>query len=331
MSILVTGGAGYIGAHVVRLLEQRGEEVIVVDDLSTGFADRIGNAELVKLDLATDEAYRVLTDVMIDKDVEAVIHFAAKKQVGESMKWPAMYYYQNVGGLANLLRAMHDAGVREMIFSSSAAVYGMPDDPHVTEDSRKAPINPYGKTKLIGEWMLEDCAQAWGLEYVALRYFNAAGVGWEDLADPAALNLIPIILERLSKGKKPVVFGDDYDTDDGTCVRDYIHVLDLARAHLDSLDAMRGEELEDSVFNVGTGSGASVFEVVDGVREAADWDFEAKVRGRRDGDPAYLVADASRIQDQMGFEAEYGLDEIIGSSWDANQAGPKKINVPKDK
>lgn len=328
MSILVTGGAGYIGAHVVRLLQQRGEKVIVVDDLSTGFADRVGDASLVKLDLATDKAYRVLVDLMIDEDVEAVIHFAAKKQVGESMKWPAMYYHQNVGGLANLLRAMHEAGVREMIFSSSAAVYGMPDDPHVTEDSRKAPINPYGKTKLIGEWMLEDCERAWGLKYVALRYFNAAGVGWEDLADPAALNLIPIILERLRRGKKPVVFGDDYDTDDGTCVRDYIHVMDLARAHLDSLDNLREADLEDAVFNVGTGSGSSVSEVVDGVREAAGWDFKAKVKGRREGDPAYLVADTARIQDQMGFEAEFGLEEIIGSSWEANQAGDKKIEVP---
>lgn len=329
MSILVTGGAGYIGAHVVRLLQQRGEEVIVVDDLSTGFADRIGDAELVEVNLATDRAYRILTDLMIDRDVDSVIHFAAKKQVGESVKRPATYYRQNVGGLANLLRAMYDAGVREMIFSSSAAVYGLPDNPMVGEDEPKNPINPYGQTKLVGEWMLEDCKVAWGLNYVALRYFNAAGVGWSDLADPAALNLIPIIMDRLHMGKKPVVFGDDYDTADGTCVRDYIHVLDLARAHLDSLDAMRGGKLSDSVFNVGTGQGHSVFEVVDGMREASGWNFKQKVRGRREGDPGYLVADASRIREQMGWEPEFGLTEIIQTSWDANQDGPRRINVPE--
>ena len=163
MSVLVTGGAGYIGAHVVRLLQERGEEVIVVDDLSTGSASRIGDAELVEVDLATDEAYRILTDTMIDKDVDAVIHFAAKKQVGESVQRPATYYHQNVGGLANLLRAMYDAGVKEMIFSSSAAVYGLPDVDMVPEDVEKHPINPYGETKLIGEWMMRDCGVAWGL------------------------------------------------------------------------------------------------------------------------------------------------------------------------
>ena len=330
MSILVTGGAGYIGAHVVRLLQSRGEKVIVVDDLSTGIAERVGDAQLVKVDLATDKAYRILTDLMIDEDVEAVIHFAAKKQVGESVKRPATYFRQNVGGLANLLRAMYDAGVREMIFSSSAAVYGMPDNPHVKEGDVTNPINPYGQTKLIGEWMLEDCRVAWGLQYVALRYFNAAGVGWTDLADTATLNLIPIILDRLKKGKRPVVFGDDYDTDDGTCVRDYIHVTDLARAHLDSLDALRGGELEDSVFNVGTGEGSSVFEVVDGVREASGWDFKQKVKGRRAGDPAYLVADATRINEQMGWEPDYGLTEIIESAWEANQASDKRIDVPSE-
>lgn len=330
MSILVTGGAGYIGAHVVRLLQERGEKVIVVDDLSTGYADRIGDTQLVEVDLATDRAYRVLTNLMIDEDVKSVIHFAAKKQVGESVKRPAYYYHQNVGGLSNLLRAMYDAGVREIIYSSSAAVYGLPDNPMVGEADPKNPINPYGQTKLVGEWLLEDCKVAWDLQYVALRYFNAAGVGWTDLADPAALNLIPIVLDKLRAGDKPVVFGDDYDTDDGTCVRDYIHVTDLANAHLDSLDTMRAGKLEDNVFNVGTGKGHSVFEVVDGMRDAAGWDFEQEVVGRREGDPGYLVADASRIREQMGWSPEFGLEEIITTSWEANQAGPKRIDVPEE-
>ena len=328
MSVLVTGGAGYIGAHVVRLLQERGEEVIVVDDLSTGSASRIGNAELVEVDLATDKAYRILTDTMIDKDVDAVIHFAAKKQVGESVQRPATYYHQNVGGLANLLRAMYDAGVKEMIFSSSAAVYGLPDVDMVPEDVEKHPINPYGETKLIGEWMMRDCGVAWGLKSVALRYFNAAGTGWTDLEDPAALNLVPIILNRLHAGKTPVVFGDDYDTADGTCVRDYIHVIDLANAHLLALDALRNGNAKHGAYNVGTGTGSSVFEVVDGIREISGWDFPIEVSARREGDPGYLVADSSRIKEDMGFEAQFGLADILQSAWDANQIGPKKVQVP---
>lgn len=329
MSILVTGGAGYIGAHVVRLLQERGEKVIVVDDLSTGSADRIGDARLVKVDLATDRAYKLLTDTMIDEDVDSVIHFAAKKQVGESVQRPATYYHQNIGGLSNLLRAMYDAGVREMIFSSSAAVYGMPDVDKLTEDTPKKPINPYGQTKLIGEWMLEDCAVAWGLKSVALRYFNAAGAGWEDLADPAALNLIPIVLNALRTGKDPVVFGDDYDTPDGSCVRDYIHVTDLARAHLDALDSLRAGTLKNLAYNVGTGEGNSVLEVLDGMREAAGWNFEHAVGPRRGGDPAALTADTSRIEEEMGFKAEHNLKDIIDSAWEANQHSSKRIAVPE--
>lgn len=329
MSILVTGGAGYIGAHVVRLLQERGEKVIVVDDLSTGSADRIGDARLVKVDLATDRAYKLLTDTMIDEDVDSVIHFAAKKQVGESVQRPATYYHQNIGGLSNLLRAMYDAGVREMIFSSSAAVYGMPDVDKLTEDTPKKPINPYGQTKLIGEWMLEDCAVAWGLKSVALRYFNAAGAGWEDLADPAALNLIPIVLNALRTGKDPVVFGDDYDTPDGSCIRDYIHVTDLARAHLDALDSLRAGTLKNLAYNVGTGEGNSVFEVLDGMREAAGWNFKHAVGPRRGGDPAALTADTSRIEEEMGFKAEYNLKDIIDSAWEANQHSSKRIAVPE--
>ncbi|WP_099331821.1 UDP-glucose 4-epimerase GalE [Actinomyces minihominis] len=330
MSILVTGGAGYIGAHVVRLLQERGEEVIVVDDLSTGSASRIGDAQLVEIDLASDAAYRVLTDLMIDKDVDSVIHFAAKKQVGESVERPATYYHQNIGGLANLLRAMFDAGVHEMIFSSSAAVYGLPDVDMVTEDVVKKPINPYGETKLIGEWMLADCATAWGLKSIALRYFNAAGTGWADLEDPAALNLVPIILNRLRAGRDPVVFGDDYDTADGTCVRDYIHVMDLANAHLLALDALRDGRAQHSAYNVGTGTGSSVFEVVQGIRDISGWDFPVEVAGRRAGDPAYLVADSSRIETDMGFQAQFGLEDILQSAWDANQAGKKPVKVPTE-
>ena len=259
MSILVAGGAGYIGAHVVRLLLQRGDEVIVVDDLSYGTPERVTGAALVELDVASGGAVDALTDVMNQRGVSAVIHFAARKQVGESVARPAWYYQQNVGGLANMLLAMEGAGVEQMIFSSSAAVYGMPPIEVVPEDTECRPINPYGETKLIGEWMMADCERAWGLRWAGLRYFNVAGAGWDDLGDMATLNLIPMVLDRLSRGETPKIFGTDYPTPDGTCIRDYIHVRDLAVAHIAALDRLAGgRDMAEHVFNVGTGKGSSV-------------------------------------------------------------------------
>ena len=262
MSILVAGGAGYIGAHVVRLLLERGEEVVVVDDLSYGTPERVKGASLVELDVASGQAPQTLAEVMDSHGVTAVIHFAARKQVGESVERPAWYYQQNVGGLANMLLAMETAGVKQMIFSSSAAVYGMPPVEVVPEDIDCRPINPYGETKLIGEWMMADAEKAWGLSWAGLRYFNVAGAGWDDLGDMATLNLIPMVLDRLAKGETPKIFGTDYPTPDGTCVRDYIHVKDLAVAHIAALDYLAGgQEMTEHVFNVGTGQGASVREL----------------------------------------------------------------------
>ena len=267
MSILVCGGAGYIGAHVVRLLRQRGDRVVVVDDLSTSNAARVGDTPLVRLDVATDEARSTLSTLMMDEDVTAVIHFSARKQVGESVKRPAWYYAQNIGGMANVLAAMEDAGVDQMIFSSSAAVYGMPTAEVVTEDMAGQPINPYGETKLIGEWMMADCERAWDLKWIGLRYFNVAGAGWPDLADPAIMNLIPMVLDRLERGESAKIFGADYDTPDGTCVRDYIHVMDLAEAHIAALDVLaEGRQPDHHTYNVGTGLGTSVQEIIDGLR-----------------------------------------------------------------
>ena len=326
MSILVTGGAGYIGAHVVRLLQQRGEKVVVVDDLSYGSPTRIGDAKLVQLDVASSGARKVLFQTLIDEDVTAVIHFAARKQVGESVEKPMWYYQQNVGGLANMMSAMRDAGVRQMIFSSSAAVYGQPDVPVVPEELAGKPINPYGETKMIGEWMMADCERAWGLRWIGLRYFNVAGSGWDDLGDPARLNLIPMVLERLAKGKHPAIFGSDYDTPDGTCVRDYIHVKDLAEAHLHALDYVAsGQEMEHHTFNVGTGQGTSVKEIVEGLRQVTGIDFEADEQPRRAGDPAQLIGDTTRIRVDLDWKAEYGVKEILESAWSAWQAGPDKI------
>jgi UDP-glucose 4-epimerase len=330
MSILVSGGAGYIGAHVVRVLRERGEKVIVADDLSYGKASRIGDARLVQVDVSTDGAREVLSNIMVDEDVTAVIHFAARKQVGESVQRPAWYYQQNIGGLANMLLAMEETGVDRMIFSSSAAVYGMPPVEVVPEDIEKTPINPYGETKLIGEWMMADCERAWGLNWIGLRYFNVAGAGWPDLEDPATLNLVPMVLDRLAKGESAKIFGTDYPTPDGTCIRDYIHVLDLAEAHVAALDALESGAPAHRQFNVGTGRGTSVREIIDGLRQVSGWDFPVEEMARRAGDPPQLIGDASRITKDLGWSAQRDVRGILQSAWDAWQQGPRRIAVPLD-
>ncbi|PPK97773.1 UDP-glucose 4-epimerase [Kineococcus xinjiangensis] len=317
MSVLVTGGAGYIGSHVVRLLQERGQDVVVVDDLSNGSASRTGGAPIVQVDLAVDAAPARLVEAMREHDVSSVIHFAARKQVGESVAKPAWYWKQNVGGTANLLLAMEEAGVSQLVFSSSAATYGAPATELVREDGPAEPINPYGQTKLVGEWMTQGAAVAWGLRAANLRYFNVAGAGWPDLGDPAAMNLIPMVFDRLERGEAPAIFGDDYPTPDGTCIRDYVHVLDLARAHLAALDHLATDERPFDVFNVGTGTGASVRQVIDEVRRASGREVEPVVNPRRPGDPPKLVADVSRVRDVLGWEASEDLTSIVGSAWEA--------------
>ncbi|QDB78426.1 UDP-glucose 4-epimerase GalE [Georgenia sp. 311] len=325
MSIMVTGGAGYIGAHVVRLLQERGEDVVVVDDLSTGREDRVGDATLVELDVAGGDAQQLLEQVMREREVTGVVHFAARKQVGESVARPAWYFQQNVTGLANVVAAMEAVGADRLIFSSSAAVYGMPDVEIVTEDTDPRPINPYGETKLVGEWLIADAGRAWGLRAASLRYFNVAGAGWPDLGDPAVLNLVPMVLDRLAKGERPKVFGEDYPTTDGTCIRDYIHVLDLAHAHLAALDHLAGGDGGNLVLNVGTGQGASVKEVITEIGRVSGLDVTPDVEERRAGDPPRLVASADRIAEVLGWQTRNGLPEIIESAWEAWQAGPRRI------
>ena len=317
MSVLVTGGAGYIGSHVVRLLHQRSESVIVVDKLSSGIKDRIDSAPLIDLDVSAPGATQLLVEAMLKHNVTSVIHFAAAKQVGVSVEQPEFYFEQNVGGMTNLLQAMREAKVDRLVFSSSAATYGMPEVGSVTEDLDCKPINPYGQTKLIGEWMTANAARAWGLRAANLRYFNVAGAGWPDLADTATMNLVPIVFAALQAGKSPIVFGDDYDTPDGSCVRDYVHVLDLAEAHLAALDYLERDQREHSVFNVGTGEGSSVFEVLDEIRSVSGIDFAVDIQERRAGDPPKLCADVSRIEATLGWKAKQNLHSIIESAWAA--------------
>ncbi len=327
MTILVTGGAGYIGAHVVRLLQERGDEVVVVDDLSTGARSRVGDATVIELDVASAGAQEVLVAALREHEVDAVIHFAARKQVGESVARPTYYYQQNVGGLTNVLAAMEEAGVHKLVFSSSAATYGMPSVSVVEEKLHAEPINPYGETKLVGEWMGRAASRAWGLKFVALRYFNVAGSGWDDLGDPAVLNLVPMVLDRIERGEQPRLFGDDYPTPDGTCIRDYIHVLDLAKAHIAALQYLTHDSQPFDVFNVGTGTGASVREVIDGLAAVSGLTIDPIVEARRAGDPPQLVGSPERINEILGWRAEAGLEEILSSAWKAWQAGPRPIDV----
>jgi UDP-glucose 4-epimerase len=321
MTIMVTGGAGYIGAHVVRLLLHRGAEVVVVDDLSTGLSSRLHEVPLVEIDIAADVAVGKLTAAMHEHGVDSVIHIAAKKQVGESAQRPAWYYTQNVGGTANVLSAMQEADVSKMMFSSSAATYGLPDiapGSLISEDAAARPISPYGETKLACEWMIRGASAAWGLRSVNLRYFNVAGSGWDDLGDPGVFNLIPIVMKQVTEGEQPKVFGDDYPTPDGTCVRDYVHVLDLADAHLAALDYLDREDRPFDVFNVGTGVGASVRDVLVEVGAVTGYDTTPAVVERRPGDPSSLVADVTRIEHVLGWKAKDStLRAIVASAWAA--------------
>jgi UDP-glucose 4-epimerase len=255
------------------------------------------------------------------RGVTSVIHLAARKKVEESVKRPLWYYDENLGGLLTVLSAAEATGVAGVVFSSTAAVYGPADEP-VREDDPTDPVNPYGETKLIGERILRDLAAASGVRGIALRYFNVAGAATPELGDTADSNIVPMVYSRLEAGQRPLIFGDDYDTPDGTCVRDYVHVADVAAAHLSALDALADPTAEAfRIFNIGTGTGSSVRELVSRMIEISGSTLDAEVAPRRAGDPAVVVADAGLIERELGWRAGHGLDEMLQSAWDARQAG----------
>ncbi|MFD3324634.1 UDP-glucose 4-epimerase GalE [Streptomyces sp. NPDC058701] len=317
MTFLITGGAGYIGAHVVRAMLLAGERVVVLDDLSTGNKDRV--PEGVPLVIGSVLDRKVLDRTIADHRITGVVHLAGKKQVGESVEKPMHYYHENVGGLTVLLQAVAAAGIRNVLFSSSASVYGMPDVELVTEDTPCAPLSPYGETKLAGEWLVRAAGKAHGISTACLRYFNVAGAATPELADTGVFNLVPMVFERYDAGQGAKIFGDDYATPDGTCVRDYIHVADLADAHVVAARKLAewaaAGEYKDLTVNIGRGEGVSVREMVELLNENTGHDYPPVVSPRRPGDPAKVVASAERIGSELGWKARHDVREMVTSAW----------------
>jgi UDP-glucose 4-epimerase len=316
---LLTGGAGYIGNHISRALLDSGRSVVVLDDLSTGNADLVpDDVPLVVANCADADAVRTAIE---HHDVAGVVHLAAKKAAGESVERPLWYYRQNVDGTIGVLEAMQATGVDRLVFSSSCATIGTPEREEVTEESTTAPESPYGETKLVSEWLIRDVARASELQYATLRYFNVAGAGSPELGDTGVFNLIPLIFRAISTGARPQVYGDDYDTRDGSCIRDYIHVSDLADAHVAAADRLESGPLRE-VYNVGRGQGVTVKEVMSAVREVTSAEFDYEVTARRPGDPARIVAVAGKINRELGWSARHDLHDMVRSAWDAWQEHP---------
>ncbi|MFD0315347.1 UDP-glucose 4-epimerase GalE [Streptomyces flavalbus] len=313
MTWLITGGAGYIGAHVVRALTAAGERAVVYDDLSTGLAQRVP-ADVPLVTGSTLDA-DLLGRTLTAHAVTGVVHLAAKKQVGESVERPLRYYRENVEGLRVLLDAVTAAGVRSFVFSSSAAVYGTPDVDLVTEETPCAPLSPYGETKLAGEWLVRAAGRAAGLSTACLRYFNVAGAAAPELADVGVSNLVPMVFERLTRDAPPRIFGADYPTPDGTCVRDYIHVVDLAEAHVAAARALAAAPGRDLTLNIGRGEGVSVREMIDHVGAVTGHRRPAAITARRPGDPARVVASADRAAAELGWKARHDVHDMITSAW----------------
>ena len=318
---LVTGGAGYIGAHVVKSLLEKDFKVVIVDDLSTGLARKVPpNVVFEKIDIAETNK---LAQIMKSNKVEGVIHLAAKKAVGESMINPSLYYKENIGGSISLLEAMSQADVKRIVYSSSAAVYGTPTENKVTEKSATNPESPYGETKLVGEWLLKADEKARQIQWIALRYFNVVGAANPELGDTGVNNLVPMAFRALSNNQRPQVFGGDYATQDGSCIRDYIHVSDLADSHLIAAQKLLNENY-CGIINIGRGQGFSVKQVMDTISEVLGKNINYEVVDRRPGDPAQTIADVSKAKSDLNWEAKNDLKSMVSSAWQAWQNTPAK-------
>ncbi len=317
LKVLVTGGAGYIGSHTVKLLVEKGFDVIVYDNLVNGHRDAVINARFFEGDILDSKR---LDEIMTAKSFDAVVHFAAFIEVGESVKNPLKFYRNNVSGTLNLLNLLKKHKVKNFIFSSTAAVYGNPESVPIKEDFPLAPINPYGNTKLTVEKVLKDMSESGEINFVALRYFNASGADESGLIGEShnpETHLIPLVL-KTAKGERECIkiFGTDYSTPDGTCIRDYIHVNDLANAHILALNYLLDGGKSD-VFNCGYGMGYSVKEIIDTAKKITGVDFKVEEASRREGDPPILVADNKKIKSVLDWNPEYNdIEYIIKTAWD---------------
>lgn len=312
---LVTGGAGYIGAHVVEALLGSGRTPVVLDDLSTGSRSRVpAGVELVTGSVLEED---LMTEVL--RTVDGVLHLAGKKSPTESVADPLRFAHENVGGVVSLASAMRRAGCPRVVFSSSCSVYGTPTTGSVDEDAPTVPESPYGDSKLYGERLLLASGAAYGMGVVSLRYFNVVGAAEAALADTSAFNLVPLVIGSVLGGRPPKVFGDDYPTPDGTCVRDYVDVRDVADAHVAAAVALE-QAPRVAVYNVGRGTGSSVLEVLDVLREASGTSFPHEVVPRRPGDPAAVVGRVDRIAEELGWTARHDLSASLGAAWQAATA-----------
>lgn len=318
MSILITGAAGYIGSHCARYFSEKGKDVIALDSLETGFRESLSkDIKFYNTDIRQTES---LKKIFAENNIDGVIHFAANSLVAESVKDPFKYYYNNVYSMMMLLNAMKDYDVKKIVFSSSAAVYGEPENVPITENDAKLPTNPYGQTKLAMEDMMKWFDKAYGIRFVSLRYFNAAGAhpsGEIGEAHNPETHLIPLILQvPLKKREKVYIYGDDYNTRDGSCIRDYIHVMDLVKAHLLAFEYLGEKNAASDIFNLGSGEGFSVKEVIETAREMTGENIPSEASQRRAGDPAVLIASSQRAEQILGWEKEYDdLKTIITDAW----------------
>jgi UDP-glucose 4-epimerase len=321
MTWLVTGGAGYIGSHVVRALAASGRPVVVIDDLSSGHRDfvppEITLVEGSIVDRAAVDTALATAAREGDGTDAGVVNLAGFKYAGVSVQRPLHTFEQNVTGMQVLLRGMLDAGVTAMVFSSSAATYGTPDVDLVTESTPTAPQSPYGQSKLAGEWLLRDVGIAAGLRHTSLRYFNVVGSGYPDLYDTSPHNLFPLVLKALTEGRPPVVFGTDYPTPDGSCVRDYVHVEDVALAHVGAVAALEAGRTLEPVYNLGSGDGLSVLQIMAAVARVTGRPFTPQLRDRRPGDPARIVASGKLAARDLGWAMRHDVDSMVASAWQA--------------